>query len=282
MKRLAILLTVVALALHARPGDACTDEGESGLGIYAPLPALGTSAPTNTQIWLPQALDWNAPAIDPATVVITQGTTTVAADVHRMIVAGDFERDVWVFTPTAPLSPGAAVVVTIGSEIATQFMVEPTADLEPPAMPVIRKVEVDSGYFGGFSCGDASRVVVTVADSGTLLVLAEGSGTALPDNALAVTNARQLGAIGLPEGDHTLRLLAIDLAGNTTVARVPDFTIPAEQSGCNAASGAGGWAITAIVGMLALSARRRRRSWLQRSRAGASVTGGSSPSSRRS
>lgn len=260
MKRVAILLTVVAVALHARPGEACTDEGESGLGLSTALPALGTSAPTNTQIWLPQTLDWTAPAIDPATVVITQGATAVAVDAHRVVVAGDFDREVWVFTPTAPLSPGAVVVVKVGTEIATQFMVETAADLEPPAMPVVRKVEVDSGYFGGFSCGDASRVVVTVAEAGALLVLAEGSGTALPDNALAVTAERQLGAIGLPEGDHTLRLLAIDLAGNTTVARVPDFTIPAEQSGCNAASGSSGWTIATIVGMLVLSFRRRGRS----------------------
>lgn len=257
MKRLATLLTVVALALHARPGEACTVIGESGLGLSAALPALGTTAPTNTQIWLPQALQWDAPAIDPATVTITQGTTTVAASAHRIVVGGDFERDVWIFTPSAPLSPGAVVVVKVGTEIVTQFTVEPTADLEPPAAPVIRKVEVDSGYFGGFSCGDASRVVVTVAASEELLILADGRGTALPDNALAVTNARQLGATGLPEGDHTLRLLAIDLAGTTTVAPVPDFTIPAEQSGCAVTRPSHAWPLA--LAMLVLGHRRRRR-----------------------
>jgi len=257
MKRLAILTVLAAALLHARASDACTDEGESGLGIYATLPVTGAMAPTNTQIWVPQAIEWDAPAIDPATVVVTEGTTPVAVDAHRIVVGGDYERDLWVFTPRVPFKAGSAVIVKVGTEIATQFLVEDAVDTQPPALPAIRKVDVDGAYFGGFSCGDASRVTVTVVDAGSMLVLAEGSGASLPDRALAVTDARQLAGIGLPEGDHSLRLLAVDGAGNTTVARVPDFTIPAEQSGCAVTQPSAGSPI--VLALLALVGSRRRR-----------------------
>jgi MYXO-CTERM domain-containing protein len=253
--------TVIAAALlagvRARPSHACSEEGESGLGIHSTLPLTAAVAPTNTRIWVPQAIEWDAPAIDPATVVVTEGSTPVPVDAHRIVVAGDYERDLWVFTPRVPFTAGSAVIVNVGTEIVTQFLVEDAADLEPPALPVIRSVDVSGGYFGGFSCGDASRAVVTVADADALLVLAEGSGSALPDRALAVTDGRQLAALGLPEGDHTLRLLAVDSAGNTTVARVPDFTIPAEQSGCAVTSPGRGWPV--VVALLAIVGLRRRR-----------------------
>jgi MYXO-CTERM domain-containing protein len=258
MKRLAILLAALALVqLHARHADACSDEPESTLGLYAPLPATSSTAPTNTRIWLPQAQEWDALPIDPATVVIIDGVTTVPADATRVMVAGEVDREVWIFTPVAPLTPGAAIVVKAGSEIATVFTVGATADLDAPATPVIRDVAVDSGYFGGFSCPEPSRVVVTVAETEALLVLANGRGTSLPSTVLGMTDARQIGAVELEEGDHELRLLAIDVAGNTTAVPVPSFTVPAEQSGCSATSGSGGWA-TGLVAMLVLGFRRRR------------------------
>jgi MYXO-CTERM domain-containing protein len=259
MKRLTLLLAVTfALVLHARRSDACSDDPESALGLYAPIPALSATAPTNTRIWLPQSQEWDAPRLDPATVTITEGTTTISADATRVIVAGEIDRDVWIFTPVAPLTPGASVVVKVGTEIATTFVVGPAADLDAPSPPMIRKVDVDSGYFGGFTCPEPSRVVVTVGETAAMLVLAEGTGTALPSRVLGMTDADQIGAVALAEGDHALRLLAIDIAGNTTVVPVPSFTVPEEQSGCSATTGSGGWA-AALVAMLVLGRRRRRR-----------------------
>jgi hypothetical protein len=259
MKRVSLLAVAFALVpLHARHATACSDDPESSLGLYAPLPATSTTAPTNTRIWLPQTPEWNAPLIDPATVVITDGTTPVAADATRVLVRGELDRVVWIFTPTAPLTPGHAIVVKAGSEIATVFTVGATDDVDAPATPIIRKVDVDSGYFGGFTCPEPSRVVITVADTEELLVLAEGRGPSLPATVLGLTDTPQIGAVELDEGDHALRLLAIDLAGNTTVVPVPSFTVPAEQSGCSATSSSRGWA-PALIAMLVLGCRRRRR-----------------------
>jgi MYXO-CTERM domain-containing protein len=258
MKRLAIVAAAIALVhVQARRADACSDDPESALGLYAPLPATSTTAPTNTRIWLPQSQEWDAPRIDPATVVITDGTTVVPADATRVVVSGEIDREIWIFTPSVPLTPGSAIVVKAGSEIATTFTVGATEDLDAPAAPMIRSVNVDSGYFGGFSCPEPSRVVVTVADTDGLLVLAEGHGTSLPATVLGMTDAPQIGAVELDEGDHALRLLAIDVAGNTTVVPVPSFTVPAEQSGCSATSPTSGWA-TPLVALLILGRRRRR------------------------
>jgi uncharacterized protein (TIGR03382 family) len=257
MKRFTLVAVTFAILLHARRGDACSDDPETALGLHAPIPAISTTAPTNTRIWLPQSLEWDAPRIDPATIVITEGTTTVSADATRVVIAGEIDRDVWIFTPLTPLTPGASVVVKVGTEIATTFVVGPGEDVDAPPPPVIRKVDVDSGYFGGFTCPEPSRVVVTIAETAAMLVLAEGTGTALPSRVLGMTADDQIGAVALAEGDHALRLLAIDLAGNTTVVPVPSFTVPEEQSGCSATSGAGGWA-SALVAMVVLGFRRRR------------------------
>jgi hypothetical protein len=261
MKRTALLAVTCLLALlDAQRSDACSGDPVSGLGIYAPLPAMGTTAPTNTRIWLPQPFEWSAPSIDPATVVITVGTTTIEADATRILVEGEETRELWIFTPTAPLPPGTAVAVKVGTEIVTTFSVEAAADTEPPVVPEILKVEVDGGYFGGFSCPESASVVVTVADAGAIHVLAEGSGPTLPDTVLGMTDFRQVAAFDLEEGDHQLRLLSIDLAGNTTVIAVPELTVPAEQSGCSIVAPGRGGLIVVLALLLPLRRRHGRSS----------------------
>jgi hypothetical protein len=253
-----LLACFVAFALvRAEPAHACTTEPEIGYaGFSYPFPTTGTIVPRNTKIWIPPQ-DSDLVETD---VVIKAGDAVIATTVSRIVVAGEIDGTVLVFTPNAPLVAGAAITVTVKGQLMSQFTIGADESLSAPSTPVIKRVDVEGAYFGGFSCPVPSHVTVTVASNDGMLVLTTTPVTGVPTNALAMAIGTRAFAVDLAEGEHALQVLAIDAAGNASApASVPVFSVPTEQSGCAAGARSSSWLCAAFVAVpLALRRRRRR------------------------
>lgn len=134
------LWLLALLPLHAPPAEACSSEPVSAIALDAALPRSGSSAPTNTWIWLPPSAADGA-ALDPGAIEVTQDGVAVEIDVVELAFADEAGRAMLVARPTAPLTPGLTVTVTVAGEVATAFEVAGTAD-EPPAPPRVVSVDV--------------------------------------------------------------------------------------------------------------------------------------------
>ena len=258
---------MVLAQLASSPAEACTREGETGLGRLAVLPATGSTASPNTWISVPSrnGEPGTTPELEASDVAITRAGQPISATANKIVVGGELETALWVFVPTELLPEGASIEVKLRGEIVSQFVVAGGPDLTAPAAPVITKVIVNSAYFGAWSCGQASDVTVAVAESQDLLLLVQDADAGLPEFALAIATGDQIRAVDVPAGVQTLHLLAMDLAGNMSAATaVPPLTVPETVSGCSVAPHDGDasavlWFLVAILGPSLGPLQRRHR-----------------------
>jgi uncharacterized protein (TIGR03382 family) len=256
-----IVVALIALVpLRARTSDACSSEPVSAAANVPVLPVEGSVAPTNTSIWIPPPINWYDEDLDPARIVVEQNGTPVDVTTHQFLVDDDVDHHGLRLEPATELVPGATVVVRAGETLVTRFTVGTERDDTPPDEPELIRVDVDGGYFGAFSCPEDARVAIRFATpppSNEVFVLASRGVTSLPDIAFGITANTWLIGTGLAEGEHQMRVLAVDLANNASYADVPTFTVPGEQSGCAAtASASRAWPLFALVSLVL---RRRRR-----------------------
>ncbi|HEY5920134.1 MAG TPA: hypothetical protein VIV11_00630, partial [Kofleriaceae bacterium] len=127
---------IAAVALvRAEPAHACTSTYAIGsAGFESPFPTTGMTVPRNTKIWVPP-LDYRYPDVVETDVVIKAGDVTIPTTVSRILVAGEADEDVLVFTPTTPLASGAAITVTVQGELMSQFTVGADEMLSAPPSP---------------------------------------------------------------------------------------------------------------------------------------------------
>ena len=260
MRATPLVLALGLALLDGSRADACSDDPESGLIDFGVVPATGDTAPPNTKIWVatPASWDWNAPALEAADVIVKSGDVTVATTATTLVVDGEVTRAVLVVEPSERLLPGASITVTLRGDLVSTFTVGTEDDTTAPDKPRITGVDVVGGYFGGFTCPESAHVTVSVVPSDALLILTRvGATPELPAQALAMGPGDRVKAVDLPDGELALQLLAFDVAGNVAVAPVPVFTVPTEQSGCNAGGGrASLWPV--LLALVVLSAARRR------------------------
>jgi MYXO-CTERM domain-containing protein len=259
MRAWPLLLGLVALApLRASTADACTGEGFSTTFNVPVLPLDGSVAPINASIWIPPPADWVAD-LDIEHIVVEQDGAPIEVMPVDFRIDDDFDNHGVQLVPVNELTPGATVVVRYGEELRTRFTVGTERDDAPPAAPKLERVDVIGGYFGAYSCLESGRVTMRfdAPPPGELYFLASRMQTTLPRVAFGVTATTWLAGTDLDEGEHEMRVIAVDQAGNTSYTDVPEFTVPGEQSGCSA----GGEASRAwpLVGMALLALRRRKR-----------------------
>lgn len=265
------ILALGATLLESSPADACSGDPALGVTRFGVLPADASVAARNTRIWVPLFPSWrtDGTALEPADVTVRVGDSTIETAVTTLVVDGEAAMPVLMLEPVELLPAGATVRVMLRGEVGSQFTVASEVDTTAPAAPRIERVEVVGGYFGGFSCPVSARVTIDVAPTDDVLALAGTTTTTVPTGPMAMAHGAEVTAVDLAEGDHSLYLLAIDLAGNVTGTPVPEFTVPTEQSGCSTGRGAG-WlpfALLVLVTAFARSGSRCARSGVAARRA---------------
>lgn len=257
--RARILLGLVALApLRASTAEACTSDGFSTSANVPVLPLDGSVAPINASIWIPPPASWVGD-LDVAQIVVEQDGAKIEVTPVLFRIDDDFGNHGVQLVPDDLLEPGATVVVRYGEEIRTRFTVGTELDDVIPVAPTLERVDVIGGYFGAYSCPDSARVTIRfdAPPPGELYFLASRAATTLPEVAFGVTANTWLAGTDLDEGEHEMRVIAVDVAGNTSYTDVPAFTVPGEQSGCSATGEASrAWP---CLGIAVLVRRRRKR-----------------------
>jgi hypothetical protein len=260
MRARVILAGVVALAAErASTADACTSEGFSTSANVPILPLDGSVAPTNASIWIPPPAGYFSGDLDVENIVVEEDGVAIIVTARRVRVDDDFGHHGVLLDPDNELTPGATIVVRYGDMIGTRFTVGSDRDDTPPEKPALKRVDVEGAYFGAYSCPESARVAIRLdaPPPDELYFLASRTETTVPGVAFGVTSNTWLAGTDLAEGEHEMRVIALDLAGNTSYTDVPTFTVPDEQTGCSATGPASrAWPCFALV---ALALRRRKR-----------------------
>jgi uncharacterized protein (TIGR03382 family) len=261
MTRRTLLLAALALAqLPASRSDACSYEANSTATIEPVLPVMSSTAPTNTWIWIAPPAYWSGDRVDIDTVTVEQNGIRIDVVPHAFVMQDEVGSPGFRLAPQVELTPGATIVVKAGTTVLTQFTVGTGRDDTPPAPPVLRRVDVDGEYFGGFSCPEAATVAVRVAvdpADDEVIVLGTRASGPFAGALLGMSSHYWVGGVDFEEGELHLRLFATDLANNTSYTDVPELTVPSRQSGCAATTNSTpAWPWIAIA---VLALRRRRR-----------------------
>lgn len=262
MSRISVVALATVFALAPDVARACS----CGIGLDLLWPAMGTQGvPTNTRLWVSE--------------IASNGRELrlrVVDDVEELLystsVIRTAEGSLEVFRPYSPLAPNTRYEL-VGCydddcEVITRFTTGDGPDLDPPPLPVETSRDGGADRRGRTSCGEsawarveftAEGLVVMQLDEGTLdpeLLFGETSIATLED---AVTVGRGACYVGWPDWNHdaaTLRYGAFDLAGNFSGWTEPD-TLTLDGCGCRSdTSGAPSLALLAVV---AVTLRRRRR-----------------------
>lgn len=234
------------------------------------LPEHGaTDVPANARIWLNipafSADDAGLAAIE---IIGPGGPVEVARTIiDTRWLAPEPEAftvlDLWVFTPTAPLSPGLHEVRIPGNGDWT-FTVAAAIDDEAPDVPVVENVEY-SAY------EDEGRALVTLQAAYEILILEQEGRASLDPATLSGQAVDAWSGDFVMIGDEDclanweagpgartrIRLSAFDVAGNHSgFGEWIDIDIPGE--GCNCHSGSSG-ALSLFLTTLVILRRPRRR-----------------------
>ncbi len=262
MRARVLLVGIVAFApLRAPTADACSSEGFSTSANVPILPLDGSVAPINASIWIPPPATWTSD-LDIEHIVVEQDGTPIEVTPNDFRIDDDFGNHGVQLVPVHLLDPGATVVVRYGEQIGTRFTVGSERDDIGPAAPELERVDIIGGYFGAYSCPESGRVTMRLdaPPPGELYFLAARTQTTLPKVAFGVTANTWLAGTNLDEGEHEMRVIAVDVAGNTSYTDVPAFTVPGEQSGCSATGETSRAWPCGGVALLVLRRRKRRTS----------------------
>ena len=255
-----VSLIAVLVQLWSSPAQACSREALTGISGFQILPADGASAPQNARIWVASSI-----ASSSSDLAVEHGQNLIPTAVKEISLGGEVGATLWVLEPIDILPAGVSLDVTSGGQLLSQFVVSDGQDITAPGQPVITRVNVASGYFGAWSCGEPSAVAVSVERTEDILLLthARDPGTSLPQLALAVGTSDEVTAVDIPSGEQRLQLVAVDLAGNISPPKpLPPVTVPPEVSGCHVAPVGGRgrlglWPLIACLFLLRCRSRQR-------------------------
>jgi len=270
MSRFALCtLTVGALSLILTlptEAEACSCITPT---IEVVAPADGAvDVPTNARLWVG--------GIDSGPSLMDASGTEVPGTVSSLRSLGGIVR---IFTPDAPLTPGATYTGIGADRRRTIFTVGSAPDTTPPAVPSITSRKHDPGRtfgttFGGSNCDSADDRLLTlgIADSAvvTLVDINETSNlnTSVPEGPVSIMSDGDGVAIGKSAclytwegtGDMGVRLATFDVAGNFSGWSEESAEV-VETVGCSCDSTSpsrGGGPLLAALS-LGLLLRRRRR-----------------------
>ncbi len=227
------------------------------------VPGDGARAPATARVWI--AADRFAsvdgdPAVAPVFGLAVSGVE-LPTTARTVRVAGEIEVALVELTPTAPLPDGATVEIVAdragARSILARFTVGGVDELSPPARPALASAVIEGAYFGLYSCPEPSRVTLTTALPGRLLLIERPDQPA--DTALAIAAGAGATVVDLPPGDHQLRLVNLDAAGGRSApGDVITVTVPPEVTGCSTAARPVGLGPLVLV-FVSIAFRRRRR-----------------------
>lgn len=259
-----VALGVLAASMSTRSAEACTCI-QPGYGYVAPMDGA-VDVPTNTKIW--SALS-QATLREVATQAAVSGVTTQIES---------FEGSAYVFTPGAPLTPGATYEVSVDGR-SSRFTVGRAADTTPPGPVQVTErrhtsTEGWTGFVGGQdTCGErgARNIQLDLVGRGALTVLDLDRTSDLdPDTASGGASLivySDTAAIGYGacfsnwrfEQDAVgVRLGTFDLAGNFS-GWSEDEQEFAPTAGCTCTQPGDRAPMVFVVGLLGFAAGGRRR-----------------------
>lgn len=264
---LCTLSLCIALAAP-RTAEACS----CGLPELGVAPADGAvNVPTNARLWMGGA--------SPEPSLLDASGQRVAGAVTIIDSSARWGEVMAVFTPDAPLTPGA-IYTGRGQHGRTTFTVGSGPDTTPPPVPSITSRRHDpgrtfGGTFGGTDCDSADDRLLTlgVADR-AIVTLVNINGTAsltatVPQGAVSLMSVDDEVNIGKAAcvdtwqgtGDIAVRLGTYDIAGNFSGWSEESSEV-VETVGCSCDSTSpsqGGVPLLAALG-LGLLLRRRQQS----------------------
>jgi uncharacterized protein (TIGR03382 family) len=249
---------VLALCLSVFPSaaEACSRMAQESVQGLEVLPADGTTVPRSTRLWVYLGNNSVHPPNGGALRVVDGAGAVVPTDEQVITVTGEVDASLVILTPRAPLPGQARYELQAGTTRLSSFTTSDEIDTVAPEVPTVTVGAVEGEYFGLQSCGNSTRVSLTLgmpAEVALLLAAPPTSGEVIT-RAMAAGAGSNLTAYNTPAGALTLTVLAFDLSGNRAEATdVLTVTVPEKQSGCSATS-----AGPALV--LALLVLRRRRS----------------------
>ena len=250
--RVALVASIGIAALAARPAWPCDPfVDSSGFNV---IPADGTAGvPTNVTPF--------AVGVDLEMQLRDAAGNDIPATFEDMVLAGvgGVEATVRRALPLDELGPGTEVLVFVDGSVQSSFTVGEAPDVVAPTGPEAVLDGVTQAQ-GTAYCGGSSFATIGVAseDAAFFIGVVDGQPT-------VGARARWDGASGsdqlfiFAEGQHTVNVAGVDMAGRVGAAVPVEVDIPPALACACGASGRGGGAATMFLVAFVVGARGRRR-----------------------
>jgi hypothetical protein len=178
------------------------------------IPATGATVGRNTKIWVFEAGS-GVQVFDSSGMTVEVTLTTITIPPFR-----GFEK----LTPMTELQPGRYEVRAYG-QVGSTFTVADQVDTTPPAPP---QVEVSAtGKVGNF---DSAVTVTAAAASDTFIVVMGEPQSWEPGSAHAAGAKGSAVVYDLRAGEHRLKVVRVDAAGNASEPVEVSATVPKDRA----------------------------------------------------